>query len=408
MSRVEQTKSFLFVMGTRCPFPGAGWWRIFNFARNFRAQGRKCTVLSCFSPRSLSPPKVVQNANICIYNMLPSIELNNPLILFLNNIFTLIVSLPMFMLIRPNATIISVPPPDQLLPVFVLSKIMRSKIIIDYRDEFEDYLIIHAGKWAFFYRFLKRFLASLYRNVALVTPVTPAVAENLKRRGIFNVKVIYDGVDTRIFQPYDKSRVRSEFSLSQNVFVIAYLGNIYNPYSYYHPYRLDIVIRALQKLNKKNPKQKYSLILAGRGDVKSVLDLALNLGIDDSVKYFGVIKNPIDAAKLLSSADCGIIPYDDNPLWQKTYSTKLFEYCAVGLPVIATVHENSALATAIKANKMGLIIPPINSDALASSLETLSADQESRIKMSLSALEFARTYDKEELARDLLEAIETR
>jgi glycosyltransferase involved in cell wall biosynthesis len=73
---------------------------------------------------------------------------------------------------------------------------------------------------------------------------------------------------------------------------------------------------------------------------------------------------------------------------------------------VGTVHEKSALAAVIKVNKMGLIIPPINIDALASSLETLSADEESRIKMSLSALQFARTYDKKELARDLLEDIE--
>jgi len=141
--------------------------------------------------------------------------------------------------------------------------------------------------------------------------------------------------------------------------------------------------------------------------MKSVLDLANNLGISDSVKYFGVIKNPTEIAKILSSADCGIIPYDDNPLWQKTYSTKLFEYCAVGLPVMATVHENSALATAIKANHIGLITPPINSDDLATAIEILNIDKDSRLKMSSSALQFARTYDKDKLARDLLETIES-
>jgi len=277
---------------------------------------------------------------------------------------------------------------------------MRRKIIIDYRDEFEDYLIMNTKKWGFFYRSLKRFLTNLYRNATLVTPVTPAIAENLKRRGIHNLKVIYDGVDTKIFQPSNKNKMRSEFHLPQESFVLAYLGSIYEPY------RVDIVIRALKKLNEKDLKRKYLLILAGYGDVKSVLNLASSLRISDSVKYFGVVKNPTEIAKILSSADCGIIPYDDNPLWQKTYSTKLFEYCAVGLPVVGTVHENSALATAIKVNKMGLIIPPINSDALASSLETLSADKELRIKMSLSALQFARTYDKEGLARDLLDTIE--
>lgn len=398
--RERENKRFLFVMGFTCPFPGAGWWRIFSFARYFREEGHECYVLSSFSPSTLNFPKVVRREGVYIYNVIPYINLNNPIFMLINNIFASIASLPFFLLKRPSVVILSVPPVDQLLSVFILSKIIRCKLVIDYRDEFEDYLIMLSGKWGFFYRFLKRFLPYLYKNAELVTPVTPAVADNLKRRGIYNVKVVYDGVDTNIFQPFNKRKIRSELHISQGSFVIAYLGNVYKPY------RVDVVIRALKNLNEKDHERKYLLILVG-GGVKSVLNLANNLGIKDSVKYFGVIKNPAEIAKILSLADCGIIPYDDNPLWQKTYSTKLFEYCAIGLPVIATVHENSALATAIMVNKIGLIIPPVNSDALSSSLKKLSADKESRVRMSSSALQFARAYDKEELARDLLETIKS-
>jgi len=326
--------------------------------------------------------------------------LNIPFLMILNNFLAFIVSLLFFLLIKPKVVIISVPPADQLLSTYILSKIIRNKLVIDYRDEFEDYLVMHTGKWAFFYRFLKRFLPYLYRNVTLVTPVRPAVAERLAKRGVHNVKVVYDGVDTTTFRPFDRSVMRTKLHLSKNCFVVAFLGNVYKPY------RLDIVVNALKKLNKKNQKRKYLLILVGGGDIKSVLYMADKLDIRDSVKCVGVIKNPVEIAKILSSADCGIIPYDDDPLWQKTYSTKLFEYCAVGLPVIATVHENSVLASLIRKNNIGLIVRPLNSDALASSLEILSNNEESKIKMSLSALQFAQKYDKEKLARDLLKTIE--
>jgi colanic acid biosynthesis glycosyl transferase WcaI len=393
-------KCFLFVMGFTCPFPEAGWWRIFYFARHFVEEGHNCYVLSCFSPSTFNSPKVVKKEHVCIYNMVPYIRLYNPFIMFLNNIGALIASLPLFLLIKPSVVIISVPPADQLLPVFLLSKIIRRKVIIDYRDEFEDYWIEKTGKWGFFYRYLKRFLSQLYRHATLITPVTPAVAENLHRRGVSNVKIVYDGVDTKIFRPFNKRAMRSKFHLPPESFIIAYLGNIYEPY------RVDIVIRALKQLNGDDKKQKYLLLLAGGGDMKSILNLAKSLGISDSVRYFGVINNPTRIAMILSSADYGIIPYDDNPLWQKTYSTKLFEYSAVGLPILATVHENSVLASAIKANKMGLVIPPVDSNALASSLETLSNDKESRIKMSSAALRFARTYEKNKLAEEFLETIE--
>jgi glycosyltransferase involved in cell wall biosynthesis len=407
LSNSNKKETFLFVMDFTCPFPGAGWWRIFNFARNFKAQGHRCGVLSCFSysplnfrARSFNSPTVVRKEDINVYNLLPFVEWNNhPVIFFLNSVFAAIFSLPSFLLIRPSVVIISVPPVDSLLPVFLISKIMRSKIVIDYRDELEDYLIIQAGRWAFFYRFLKSFLASLYKKATVIVSVTPAVAESLRNRNVNNVRVIHDGVDTQVFKPYDKNRMRSQFCLPQDAFVIAYLGNVYAPY------RVDIVIRALQKLNAKNPERKYLLILAGGGDIKGILDLANNLGIGESVKYFGVIKNPTDVAKLLSSADCGVIPYDNNPLWQKTYSTKLFEYCAVGLPVIATVHRDSALAKLIEIHNLGVVTPPVNSEALASSLERLSADEAAKVKMGSSALQFAKRYDKRETTKDLLEAI---
>ena len=399
LTSLSKKKRFLFVIGLTCPFPGAGWWRLFNFAKWFRRMGHKCYVLSSFSPRSINCPKVLREEGIYIYNVLPSIMLNNPFFMILNNILAFIVSIPFFLLTKPDVVIISIPPVNQFFSTFILSRCMRCKLVIDYRDEFEDYLAMRTEKWSFFYRFLKEFLTYFYRKATIVVSVTPAVAKGLVKRGIYNVKVIHDGVDTTIFRPFDQSKVRVEFNVPQESFVIAYLGIIYKPY------RVDIVIKALKKLNHKNPKQKYLLILVGGGKVESILNLARNLGISDSVKYFGVIKNPAKIAKILSSADCGIIPYDDNPLWQKTYSTKLFEYCAVGLPVIGTVHENSALASIIKANKMGLITPPLDVEKLAMVLEMLSSNKKLRAKMRSNALCFSQKYDKKRLAMDLLKTI---
>jgi len=396
---LSKQKRFLFVIGFTCPFPGAGWWRLLNFAKQFQQMGHKCYVLSSFSPRSINCPKVLKKEEVYIYNVLPSIMLNNPFFIIFNNVLAFIVSIPFFLLTKPDIVIISIPPADQLFSTFILSRYMQCKFVIDYRDEFEDYLEMQTEKWRFFYRFLKRLLTYFYRKATIVVPVTPSVAKSLMKRGIYNVKVIHDGVDTTIFRPYVKSKVRAEFNIPQESFVIAYLGNIYKPY------RVDLVIRALKKLNHENAKQKYMLILMGGGDVQSISNLARELGISVSVKYFGVIKNPAKIAKILSSADCGIIPYDDNPLWQKTYSTKLFEYCAVGLPVIGTVHENSALASIIKTNKLGLVAPPLDIEKLTMVLETLSSNKKLRVKMGLNAQYFSRKYDKKKLAMNLLKTI---
>lgn len=399
MNILNENKRFLFVLGFTCPFPGAGWWRIFNFAKVFKKMGYKCYILSSITPSTINAKKIVREEDIYIYNMIPYIYVNNPFFLLINSFFALIVSFIFFIYIRPSLIIISVPPVDQLLPILILSKIMRHKLIIDYRDEFEDYLIIHTGKWSFFYHILKWILSYFYKKTAMIISVTPAVAEKLKERGIYNVKVIYDGVDTKTFRPLDKSRVRAELQLPQDSFIVVYLGNVYDPY------RVDVVIKALKVLKERKPNRKYLLLLVGGGDVKSIINLANILEVSESVKYLGRVKNPAKIAKILNAGDCGVIPYDDNPLWQRTYSTKFFEYCAVGLPVVASVHKDSALASIIEANKIGIVVPPLSSKALASALEVLDSNEKLRRDMGLSAYLFAQNFDKEKLAKKLLKII---
>ena len=403
----KKKKRFLFVMGYTCPFPGAGWWRIFNFAKNFRDQGHECIVISGFSYNSFNfrsstfnSPKILQKNGIRIYNIIPYIEFENPLSMAINNALAAITLLPFLLISKANVVFISIPPIDQFIPVFFFSKLLRRKIVVDYRDELEDFSIERARNFAFFYRFLKVILSKIYTKATLVTPVTPAVEDGLKKRGLRNIKVIFDGVDTTIFKPFNRSRERLEFSISKDTFVIAFIGNVYSTY------RVDIVVKALKKMKDQNSECNYLFIFAGGGDVKSVLNLALSLGIVDMVKYFGVIKNPVEVAKFLSLADCGVIPYDDNPLWQKTYSTKLFEYCAVGLPVIATAQENSALANLIKEHKLGLVAPPVDIDKLALTIAKLSSNPDLEVEMRSSALKFAQRHDKKEISKDLINAIE--
>lgn len=133
-----------------------------------------------------------------------------------------------------------------------------------------------------------------------------------------------------------------------------------------------------------------------------ILNIACELRIQEHIRYFGIISNPAIIARILSACDIGIIPYDDHPLWKRTYSTKLFEYCAIGLPVIATVHEDSILASLIKENNVGIIVPPVDPDSLASGIQRLSENNELTSQFSLHALRFARKYDRLLQAKKLL------
>jgi len=291
---------------------------------------------------------------------------------------------------------------NQFLGFFIWSKIAGKDFIADYRDEYETYVLMKATKGKIVYIFLRKLLTLMFRQSEIVTTVTPALGKELKKRGIPNVRIIPDGVDVQTFRPMDKEEVRSAFGLSMKDFVIVYSGSIYSPY------RLDVAIKAFEKLVKTKVKKGIFLIIGG-GNVSGILELAKNLGIAENVRHLGLIHNPIDVVKIICCGDIGIIPYNDSPLWKKTYSTKFFEYCACGLPVIATVHQDSILATLIEMNGIGLITPPLDHGELATALGRLYLDPQLRLKMSQKAANFVKTkYDKVKIAEDLLAILNKR
>lgn len=324
---------------------------------------------------------------------------DNPFFFFINNFVSLIASLPFFASVRPDVVIISIPPADQFLSIFLISKIMKTKLIVDYRDEFEDYLILHKRRWRSSYFFLKKLLSCFYRHSYLLTPVTPTVAEGLRQRGIFNLQIVYDGVDTGEFKPFDKNEARKFFEIPLDTFVMVYLGNVYTPY------RLDIVVDALKILKNNRKEGNCLLLIAGAGNIEKLLRYANVLDVERMIRFEGQIDEVGRIIKLLSAADVGIIPYDDNPLWKKTLSTKLFEYTACGLPIIATVPYGSILAQYIKKYSLGLAVPALDSECLAKSIEEMRHMLKTGSSIGLNSIAFAKRYDKQEIAEEFLTCI---
>ena len=96
--------------------------------------------------------------------------------------------------------------------------------------------------------------------------------------------------------------------------------------------------------------------------------MAFELGVSSNIEYRGVINNKAKLAELIAEADVGLIPYDDNPLWKNSLPAKFFEYCACGIPVIATVYDDSLLAMYIRKYGIGVTSPPMDKKKLAEAI----------------------------------------
>ena len=101
-------------------------------------------------------------------------------------------------------------------------------------------------------------------------------------------------------------------------------------------YELDVTIRAVAHVAAERPDLDVRFDLYGRGDSEDELRaLAAELGIAERVTFHGRI--PIeDVPAAVAAADIGLAPTRLDRFTAMTLSTKVYEYAAMGKPVVAS------------------------------------------------------------------------
>ncbi|MEM2103443.1 MAG: glycosyltransferase family 4 protein [Candidatus Bathyarchaeia archaeon] len=351
----QMAMKILFFLGLPNPFPGAGWTRIGFFVDAWSKNGHSIEVLGTFTYKSFSKRGIRKMGNANIFNLIFNMGINHPAIFILNCLVSLITSTLFLSARKPDITMVSVPTGDSGVGVLIACTLTKTKCVIDYRDEWEDYLIglTNSKISKSFFCIIKKISTGIYAK-KLVVAVTPKTLDALKSRGLYNLKLISNGADTRIFKPSIIKKGNEKFAIFYSGFVGAY-------------YRLDVVVKAVKRLVDKG-FNNINLLVAGEGEIKSMLSLAEKLAITDQIKYIGSINDKTKLAKSIAVSDAGIIPYDGNPLWKNSIPAKFYEYCACGIPVIATTHSDSLLAEIIRTHQIGVSSPPLDEEKLAEAI----------------------------------------
>jgi glycosyltransferase involved in cell wall biosynthesis len=101
-------------------------------------------------------------------------------------------------------------------------------------------------------------------------------------------------------------------------------------------YELDVAIRAVAAIARSRPDLDVHFDIYGRGDSEARLrELADQLGVTERVVLHGRI--PIDdVPAAVAAADIGIAPTRRDEFTDLSLSTKVYEYAAMGKPVVAT------------------------------------------------------------------------
>jgi glycosyltransferase involved in cell wall biosynthesis len=153
------------------------------------------------------------------------------------------------------------------------------------------------------------------------------------------------GVD---LEDFDGLPARSR--VGRGAATIAYLGTLAAER------RMDFLVRCLALVRKEVPEAR--LLLVGDGtdprDRAEIEAEAQRLNIRDSLEITGMLPRPAALARMAEATVC-VSPFFPTPILNSTSPTKLIEYMAMGLPVVANDHPEQKLV--LEQSGAGICVP---------------------------------------------------
>jgi len=194
------------------------------------------------------------------------------------------------------------------------------------------------------------------------------------------IDVVMNSADSRLFDParHERRPFRADGVL-----------RLIHHSNFQRIYGLDVAIEGLARIRGD---LAWRLDVYGDGPWRPQIESAIaRTGTGDRVILHGRVPMD-DLPALLAGADVGLVPSIDEPYLGYSLSTKLLEYAAMGVPIVATdlaTFRHHFTDAAIRFVRGG---DPL---ALAAAIEALAADPEAAVAMGLQAQREAAAYDWE-------------
>ena len=201
-------------------------------------------------------------------------------------------------------------------------------------------------------------------------------------------------VDTKVIFPFDENRslFRKERNIPENKIAVLYSGNIS------HKQGLEYFIDAAKLLHNQT---QIHFVICGEGMLRSELEKTA-IGYDNI--QFLPLEAPENLNLLLNSADIHILTQRADAA-DLVMPSKLSGILASGKPVIATAKPGTELFEIIK--KIGIVVPPENSEALAQSILDLSRSEEKMHLLGKAGINWVTQYwSSENILGDICAKIE--
>jgi glycosyltransferase involved in cell wall biosynthesis len=220
--------------------------------------------------------------------------------------------------------------PDILILSAMLPKLFGAKVILDQHDPMPELMktIFNMDEESFSVRMIRRLEKWSIARADLVITVNLACKRLFSTRSCRAEKigVVMNSPNEEIF-PYRAARSYSVRTPDHRLCMM-YHGSLVERNG------LELAVDALARLHKIIPTAELRIFGRSTPYLERVMDKVRSLGLESNIRYFGA-KNLEDLAREIEDCDLGIIPNQRNTFTDINTPTRIFEYLALGKPVIA-------------------------------------------------------------------------
>ena len=283
--------------------------------------------------------------------------------------------------------------PDFEVFATIFPKLQGAKIILDIHDIVPEF---YASK------FKEKERSILFKALVMLERISSKYADHviisnhLWEKTILSRSVERDKCTVLMNYPDESIFYRRPRDRNDDKFVMIYPGTLG-----WHQ-GLDIAIHAFAAIKDQAPEAEFHIY--GRGREKKNLErLIVELGLENRV----FVKEPVpieQIARIMANADLGIIPKRNDPFGGEAFSTKIFEFMSMGVPVIVSETKIDKFYFNDSVLKF---FNPDDANDLAQCMLSLRNDKALRDRLRENAQSFVEKYNWEKRKQEYLDLVDS-
>ena len=395
----------LFVTQYFPPETGAAPARALHFARALKRAGHDVTVVTGLPNH---PSGIVQPAYRGVRRKSETLDgvavervwlyatpRKTPFTRLANHLSFALAAMPvLFSGPRPDVVLATTPPLFHGLTAWWAAKWRGAAFVNDCRDDWPHAAIalgeMRPGLVANVLDQVSRFFQD---RAVRVLVVTPGMQAQLASRGLDPQRLVFlpNGADTDLFRPSPGGPRRAD---PARPFTVTYAGT----HGLVHG--MDALLDAAESLRGENVRMRF----VGDGVAKEgLMSGASSRGLSNCTFEPSVAPDALVA--VLRDSDACVATTRASVFAGETIPVKLFDYLAVGCPVIAAVRGDAAHV--VEASGGGLVVEPENGAAIAAAIRRLRDEPGLRESLAVSGPAFVdREHSRRALGQRLVGVLE--